>query len=354
MKGPLGLQFLRECPSALRTLGFAALVVCAFPGEVRAQLSHSALRFYGTGVAPPGQQDRILLPIDDNAPGAGGSTSMDLGTADFTLEVWLRGRLADNPTANAGGDVELSDFSWIDGNIVLDRDIWCGSDRKFGVSVAGGLVRFGTAPGDGGGPDGWNTLEGSTPVLDDTWHHVAVVRQAATGRKRIFVDGVLDFESSAGASTANLSYPDAGIAVTPGQCNPGQLTPYGWYLVVAAEKHDAGAAYPSFNGFVDELRAWSTARTATQLAATYRRALNAASPGLAGAYRFEEGSGTSVASTSLAAAPVGNLVAGTAGNGEWVARSASPENTAPLLDLPFADGFELGDLELWSVATSAP
>lgn len=354
MSGPRSFKLFLESLFEFFPLGLVALATCVLPAGASAQLSEAALRFYGTGIGPPGQQDRILMPIDDNVAGAFGPTPMDLGTADFTLEIWLRGRLADNPTANAGGDVELADFSWIDGNIVLDRDIWCGSDRKFGVSIAGGLVRFGTAPGDGGGPDGWHTLEGSTPVLDDTWHHVAVVRQAATGRKRIFVDGVLDFESSAGASTADLSYPDAGIAVTPGQCSPGQLTPYGWYLVVAAEKHDAGAAYPSFNGFVDELRAWSTARTGTELGATYRRALNPASPGLAGAYRFEEGTGTSVASSALAAGPVGNLVAGMAGNGEWVTRASDSANTAPLLDLPFLDGFELGGFELWSVATSAP
>ncbi len=35
------------------------------------------------------------------------------------------------------------DFNWIDGNIILDRDVWCGSERKYGISIAGGFVRFG-------------------------------------------------------------------------------------------------------------------------------------------------------------------------------------------------------------------
>lgn len=330
-----------------RTIRAVAVSGALLAAPLSAQLSEAALRFFGTGVGPPGQQDRILIPIDDNAPG-NASTPMDLGAGSFTLELWVRGTLADNDTENAGGDVELFDFSWIDGNIVLDRDIWCGagSERKYGVSFAGGLVRFGTATGHPA-IDPSHTLEGSVNVLDGQWHHVAVVRDAASGRKRIYVDATLDFESSAGVATADHSYPDGGIPVT-GDCGTGQLTPYGWYLVVAAEKHDAGAAYPSFAGFVDELRAWSTARGAAQIAATWRRVVNPASPGLVGAYRFEEGAGTTVVSSSLAAAPAGTLVAGSPGNGEWVTRAASIAHTAPLLDLPFADGFELADLSVWS------
>lgn len=325
----------------------AGVLVLALPAAGAAQLSQAAIRFFGTGVGPPGQQDRALVPIDDNAPG-NASTSMDVGSGSFTLELWVKGALADNDSDNAGGDVELFDFSWIEGNIVLDRDIWCGagSERKYGLSIAGGFVRFGTATG-APAVDPSHTLEGSTNVLDGEWHHVAAVRDAATGRKRIYVDAALDFESSPGVSTADLSYPDAGIPVT-GDCGTGQLTPYGWFLVIAAEKHDAGAAYPSFAGIVDELRVWSTARTAAELAATWRRALNPATPGLVGAYRFEEGGGTALASSSLADAPVATLVAGTPGNGQWVSRAASTANTAPLLDLPFGDGFELGDLSLWS------
>jgi hypothetical protein len=335
-----------SAPNSGRRAGWLAAALFALANAGAAQLSRHALRFYGTGVGPPGQQDRARLPVDDNAAG-NASTPVDVGSGSFTLELWLRGALADNDTENAGGDVDLYDFSWIDGNIVLDRDIWCGvgSERKYGVSIAGGLVRFGTATGEPA-VDPSHTLEGSTPVLDGQWHHVALVRDAASGRKRIYVDATLDFESD-DVSFADLSYPDAGIPVT-GNCGTGQLTPYGWYLVIAAEKHDAGPAYPSFTGFVDELRIWSSARTAQQLAATWRRAVNPGAPGLVGAYRFEEGSGTSLGSSTLLPAPVATLIAGTAGNGEWVARASNVANTAPFIDLPFLDGFELGTLELWS------
>ncbi|MEM7050062.1 MAG: LamG-like jellyroll fold domain-containing protein [Acidobacteriota bacterium] len=305
------------------------------------QGSDYALRFFGTGVGPPGQQDRLLLPIDDNLPGAA-SEPTDVGGGSFTLELWLRGRLADNPTGNAGGDIELFDYSWIEGNIILDRDVWCGTANAFGVSLAGGLVRFGADSGDTGCCN--DTIEGSVNVLDDAWHHVAVVRDASVGDLAIYVDGVEDFRGSAGLSTVDLSYPDGGVPVT-GDCNTGQRTPYGWYLVVAAEKHDAGSAYPSFAGWVDELRIWDVARPGVAIAADRFAVLPAATPGLVGSYRFEEGSGTVVRDSSGRGSADGELVAGTAGNGEWV---SGPGETAPLVAPLFADGFESGNLSAWS------
>jgi hypothetical protein len=178
---------------------------------------------------------------------------------------------------------------------------------------------------------------------------VAVVRDASTGTKHVFVDGALDFSSSSGISFTDLSYPDEGIPVTPESCGPGQLTPYGWFLVVAAEKHDAGARYPSFDGFVDELRLWSVARTAGDIATTFDRLVDPATPGLVGLYRFEEGTGTLVADTSRAGSPAGDLRAGVPGNGEWVAWTDDPTNTAPVegeTEL-FSDGFESGDTSAW-------
>ncbi len=307
--------------------------------------SNFALRFYGTGVGPPGQQDRILLPVDDNIPGAS-SSPIDLGGGSFTLEWWMRGRLADNPTSHAGGDQEIFDYAWIEGNIILDRDVWCGTARAFGVSLAGGKVRFGVDNGDDGQSSSV-TLEGSEDVLDEAWHHIAVVRDIDLGETAIVVDGVEDFRSSPNVANSDLSYPDEGIPVT-GNCDTGQLTEYGWYLVVAAEKHDAGSAYPSFNGYVDELRLWDVARSTSAIATHRFRILPSSTPGLVGSYRFEEGTGTAVTDSSGASSPDGLLVGGAAGNGEWVSHAANPFNTAPLEDPLFADGFESGDTTAWS------
>jgi len=316
--------------------------------SLAAQGSQFALRFYGTG--GPGEQDRAVFLVDDNEPGPGGSSPLDIGQGSWTLEWWMRGEPADNDTDNAGGDVELGSIDWIQGNIILDRDVWCGSERKYGVSIAGGFVRVGVGPGDVGGFG--VTIEGDRAVLDGQWHHVAVLRDAVSESLRIYVDGVLDFESSPGSATADVSYPDAGVPVDP-TCNNGQLLPDGWWLTLAAEKHDL--VWPSFAGFVDELRVWSVARSAAEIAADRTQVLPPTAPGLVAYYRFEEGAGTVLSDTSAAGSPDGDLVAAQPGNGEWVAYADDPGNTAPVEGpgvILFADGFESGDVSAWS--TSVP
>lgn len=336
---------MHRSSSTPRLVCLVSVVLCC--AVAQAQTSEYGLRFYGTGVGPPGQQDRALLAVDDNTAGPDASTPIDIGQGSFTIEFWMRGLLADNATGNSGGDIELNDYSWIDANIILDRDVWCGTANAFGVSLAGGLVRFGIDGSDQGG--GADTIEGSEMVLDGEWHHVALVRDASAETIAIVVDGALDFVSDYSHGN-DLSYPDVGVPVT-GDCGTGQLTAYGWYLVIAAEKHDASSQYPSYSGFFDELRIWSVARTGQQIAQA-RFADLSAQAGLVGEYRFEEGGGVALADSSGASSPDGTLIAGTSGNGEWVSRSADVLNTAPLSmqkGTIFNDGFEAGSTIAWTI-----
>ncbi|MFN0204978.1 MAG: PQQ-dependent sugar dehydrogenase [Planctomycetota bacterium] len=314
--------------SLVRLPAFLFISVTVVASGAFAQGSGAALRFYGTG---SGQQDRVRIRIDDNSAAADASSPCDVGAGNFTIEFWLKGSLAQNTTTNAGGDVQTSNNNWINGNIIIDRDIWGGSDADFGISIAGGFVRFGTGRGQPA-INNENTIEGNIPVLDGKWHHVACVRDITTGIKQIFVDGFLDFQSSAGASTANVSYPNAGV--------PGQQTPWGPFLVLGAEKHDAGAAFPSFHGFFDELRIWNTARNQTQILENHDRIVVSGAPGLVGSYRFEEGVGTVVSDSSGSGSMPGVLIAGVPGNGEWVLYANNSSNTAPITTglLPF--GFQ--------------
>ncbi|MHC4949296.1 MAG: LamG-like jellyroll fold domain-containing protein [Planctomycetota bacterium] len=189
------------------------------------------------------------------------------------------------------------------------------------MSLAGGLVRFGTGAGDGG-DDVQSTIEGSELVLDGAWHHVACVRDAATGRKHVYVDGVEDFASVALLSDDDISYPDGGVANPVTEWNP--------YIVLGAEKHDAGPAFPSFDGYLDELRIWSRALTPLEVDALKDLASPPDAPGLVAHYRFEEGAGTTTADASAAGSPDGDVRDGVPGRAEWVSRAADPANTAPV------------------------
>lgn len=198
-----------------------------------------AIRFYGHGVSAP-DLDRIKIPIDDpnnNDPGP----PADIGSTDFTLEFWVRGSLAENtaPSITCGNNV-----NWIYGNILFDRDRF-NQDRKFGLSFGNGRVVFGVS-GDGTGD---LTLCGTSNVLDGSWHHVAVQRRISDGYLWLWVDGVL--EASADGPDGDISYPDDGV---PGNYCGGPCTNSDPFLVIGAEKHDAGSSYPSFSGFVDEVR----------------------------------------------------------------------------------------------------
>jgi glucose/arabinose dehydrogenase len=311
----------------------AALSLAA--GAASAQASKGALRFFGTG---SGQQDRVRIQVDDNAPGPNASAPCDVGRAGFTLEFWLRGSLAANATENAGGDVLIHGSDWRAGNIVLDRDILGDNECEFGVSIAGGFVRFGTGGGDER-IDHEHTLEGNALVLDDAWHHVACVRENLSGTLSIYVDGALDMLSEPGVSAVDLSYPNQGV--------PSQGSPWGNYLVLGAAKHDLGPHEKSFQGYFDELRVWNVARTAQEIALTWQRLVPPDSPGLAADYRFEEESGSAVHDASLAHSPDGELIAGLPGNGERTRYADDPASVAPLVASPLPPGFSM------TVVTSA-
>ena len=133
---------------------------------------------------------------------------------------------------------------WINGNIIVDRDRF-NQGRNYGISIAGGNVVFGVMDEFGTAM----TICGTTDVLDDDWHHVAVQRRISDGQLWLFVDG--SEEATATGPTGDISYPDDGVPENHcgGPCDNSDP-----YIVLAAEKHDAGAEFPSYSGHMDELR----------------------------------------------------------------------------------------------------
>jgi hypothetical protein len=229
-----------------------------------------SLRFYGNGFRAP-DRDRVKIKIDGPARPA------DVGATDFTLEWWMKAL----PGENASQAVACNqNDGWIYGNIVFDRDVFGGGDYgDYGIALTGGRVAFGLSVGNAG-----TTLCGTSVVADGAWHHVAVTRRRADGLMRLFVDGRL--EASADGADGNASYRDGRATAYPN--DP--------YLVIGAEKHDAGASYPSYSGWIDEVRLSNVLRyTIPFTRPTQPFTPDAATVAL---YHFDEGSGDTVHDSS--------------------------------------------------------
>lgn len=271
--------------------------------SVVAQGSRFAVQFFGTGT---GQIDRIKIPLAS-------SPLLNVG-GDFTLEFWLRANYAENTgTVSTGQNGD----GWITGNIILDRDVYGGGDYgDFGVALGRSSGRSVLAFGVHNGSWG-ETIVGTKHVGDGAWHHVAVTRQQASGLMRIVVDGKIDAQGT--GPTGNVSY-RVGRSTSWPQSDP--------FLVLGAEKHDAGSEYPSLKGSVDELRIWSKVLTTNDLQSIADRIVPPTSaPGLVAWFRLEEGAGQPLRDS--ASGYTGTLYSANSGNGAWTSWLAG-SNAAPL------------------------
>jgi hypothetical protein len=219
-----------------------------------------SLRFYGNG---RDGIDRVRIPLTPNR-------TVDVG-GDFTIEWWMK--VAGPLTGDSCGTAEAG---WIYGNILLDRDVYGRGDYgDYGISVfggGGGRIAFGVTRGSNG-----VTLCSTVGVADGAWHHIAVTRSSSSGALAIYVDG--QPRGTSNGPTGDVSYRDgrSGAANDP-------------YLVIGAEKHDAGSQFPSYPGWVDELRISRTVRY-TSAFQPPRTALAADGTTVA-LYHADEGSGT--------------------------------------------------------------
>ena len=242
----------------------------------------SSVRFYGNG---RDAIDRITIRIDGPARPA------DVGATDFTIEFWLKAEAG----ANTGVVTCNQNDGWITGNIVFDRDIYNAGDYgDFGIALNGGKVAFGLSVGSNG-----TTLCGSRTVADNQWRHVAVTRRT-NGGMALFVDGQPDGSTTGAAGDASY--------------NDGRNTDYTWdpYIVLGAEKHDAGSAYPSFDGWLDELRISNTVRyTAAFTPPASPFTTDGSTMAL---YHFDEGTGVSVADVAGASGGPSNGALRVGGN----------------------------------------
>lgn len=308
-----------------------ALTLAVLPVPVRAQGDFS-LRFYGTG---RDGVDRVIIPLD--VP----PRPVDVGD-DFTIEFWLKAL----PGDNAAPACFPSEDNWIYGNVVIDRDVYFAGDYgDYGISLADGRVVFGVNNGSQG-----TTLCGQTDVADGRWHHIAVTRSAVDGNLALFIDGRLDARGD--GPTGDVSYRDGRATQYP--ADP--------FLVIGAEKHDACPEYPSFRGWLDEVRISRIIR--------YRSAFTPPAtpftpdPDTVALYHFDEGASITIRDSSGAPGGpsdgtlrVGGSPAGPVWSEEtpWISLSASPPSpTSPPVHGAPAPSSQPSPTALVTVATNVP
>jgi hypothetical protein len=236
-----------------------------------AEADASSLRYFGNGV---NDIDRVKIRIDDPTNGNPGPPA-DVGAGDFTIEFWLIAT-ADN---SAGAISCGANYNWINGNVVLDRDRF-NQGRTYGVSLGAGRPVFAVQNASFQS----QTICATTDLRDGSWHHIAIQRRRSDGFMWLYVDGSL--EASANGPDGDISYPDDG---QPGNFCGGPCTDSDPFIVIGAEKHDAGAQYPSFSGWVDELRISSTLRYTSGFVPS--QVPFVADADTAALYHFDEGSG---------------------------------------------------------------
>lgn len=138
--------------------------------------------------------------------------------------------------------------------------------------------------------DSWATTGVAMPLNE--WTHLAVVKSGSNGT--LYVNGIQ------AATTNSYSVGAGGTAFRIGK-QYGGITEY-------------------TQGSIDEVRIWNTARSATQVKDGMYGSIPTNTTGLAAYYRFNEGSGTTVAnaSNSTVATPSSD---GTLVSGSWLANS---------------------------------
>jgi hypothetical protein len=235
----------------------------------------------------------------------------------YTIEAWV------NP-------IDASGFPTIVGNDYTSS-YWVGLGNS-------GHVRF--YPRGGAG----SYFEGVTSVPLHRWTHVAVTYNSATGAA-IYINGVLDASSGAFTGAVGTSAGD---------------------LRIGADRETGSPAY-FWRGGLDEIRIWDVARTAAEIAFSFRIGIGRRSQFTNGYYDHLQALWDmtlpfTTATPDVAGGPTSHLATFVGGDGYLVSEPGPPtsDNTALALNgiddhavMPMADGFGAGlTIDAWVAPTS--
>ncbi|MDZ7797725.1 MAG: LamG domain-containing protein [Candidatus Marinimicrobia bacterium] len=204
------------------------------------------------------------------------SETLSVGSSSNTVEMWVKVPEVGSANLEAGERVGIMLGNYDDGE-----------NAGWEIHAAGEIRIW------------WNgnpEEKGTRDLRDNSWHHVAFVRDKTNDKILAYVDGELEFEvSSCGAD----------------------LT-FTWEHYIGGDRRGSGVPY--FHGEIDELRVWNTARTQTQIR-EYMCADVSGQSGLVAYYRMTDGSGTTLSDN--AGTNTGTLH--NMDNSDWVRDNQVPE-----------------------------
>ncbi|MBN2781467.1 MAG: LamG domain-containing protein, partial [Candidatus Marinimicrobia bacterium] len=205
------------------------------------------------------------------------SEAVPVGSSSNTVEMWVK-----VPEIGNGNLEENERVGVILGNF--------GSSPNANWEIhAQGEIRM---YWNGGNPD----IKGTTDLRDDTWHHIAFVRDKGNDRIQAYIDGQLEFDHEGCGS-------DVIFSTSPRIGNDNRPT-----------------GNPYFHGEIDELRIWNTARTQSQIREYMCEDVSSES-GLVAYYPMSDGSGTALSDN--AGTNTGTLV--NMDNSNWTGDHLVPE-----------------------------
>ncbi len=193
------------------------------------------------------------------------SSSLDLGYT-ATIELWIC-----PDTSVTGERLRLVDKS--DGLTVT-------SQRSFELSIGGnssnGQGESVTPDFFSGQGDGWVTCNSDWTFQPNQWVHLAMTYDAIEGYASVFING----ELRRTVTRTSGSY----STIT----DPILATDLPILLGYSTFGYNVGHTEAAFDGLMDEVRIWNTARSDSEIAASYNKIVAPSSTGLVGYYNFDE------------------------------------------------------------------
>ncbi|MHC1737070.1 MAG: LamG-like jellyroll fold domain-containing protein [Ignavibacteriaceae bacterium] len=206
----------------------------------------------------------------DNYVNCGSGNAFDISGESITIEAWINSsNINQNWQAIAGKQASGGAYY----GLILDSDT-----KKPALYLH---------------IDGWwgQRVIANTALSQDTWYHVAAVYDGSNAY--IYINGVQD-----------------GSSACSGDITSGLSTPF----------HIAMNNNVYFNGKIDEVRLWNTARTQSELRDNMTSELVGNETGLAAYYKMSNGSGSSLSDNKT-----GGTSNGTINGASWVTIPSLPE-----------------------------